>query len=406
MSKRARPVVVGGTGAVKKVKKTCPGCSVTISEIWILQTHDIEDFGNKKEWKLSRGRDPNPACITMGQPLRIRMKLSAVVNAGGPFNLTFSMTCRKKYFHLGGGAVTQNFNVNLAIAASGDHIVNFVTGANVHAGITRSDFKLSNFGLAGDPNAALTAQSSLYFEVFTIYGPPISNNVKESTMVAPGAMVGANECERMEPFFSVAHLRLVCEWAGGEHQLTHDGIVQTIVQAIPQITYGEDDDYDVENDGWNVWDNPVLQSGDCSQQASFLADVVGTVGIRDVDLELKCEVEYGLHKYWRSFGDAAEPWPCHGVLLVRYANGTDYCYDSTFTDPREVRTLAVGITVGVGQWIDQWFEWWRLKQDGTPMKQNVGLVIRNYLDANHDTAWWQGEMRAKALRLFPNGQRQ
>lgn len=391
------------TSTAKRKKPKTRHCALTLVSIQVEDAYEIADYGNEQEWTANKGGAPNAACIQMGKPLSLLLTLKADRREGIEFlNLSFMATAK-----IGSKRILLQQD-NIDITEDGDVDVFFKTPGPLHAGITVTEVVLTQFEIVGQ-DVSLDCPRSLTFEVFTIFGPPLRDNVKESTMVDPKQSATGTEVSRLLPFFSVKHLRLACGWAKGSDSLDpKTGIVATIVNNIPKVTYGENSDYRELNDGWNVWDNPNKRSADCSQLASFFADVLGTVGIRGVDLELKCDPVHKGKTYWHCFGD--DPyWPTHGVLLVNYKSGGMWCYDTTFSDPpkRRIVSLADAIRVGKNQFIDKWGEWWLIdKQTGNPSDVDVDPTTAGWLDTHRGTVWWQKAMTAKATKLFPDNERQ
>ncbi len=91
------------------------------------------------------------------------------------------------------------------------------------------------------------------------------------------------------------------------------------------------------NFGWNLVDNPTHTGGRCNQQASFVCDIVGTLGI-------KAQVHYlertGMGKrtgrpvrnYFYAQGGSG-PWNFHGIARTTLASGSEWLYDGSFSSP-------------------------------------------------------------------------
>lgn len=399
----------GSTAVVKSAKKRCARATYVgrVVEIRVSNSYPLDEFADgEAEWTAARGA-ARPACIQRDSPLTVDITLEFPAGTAGAPDFHVRVVSNP---HAGGGNADEVLDAPGVAAAPGRVTVTVTMPAVLHGGITRTDVTFRNFNLTNDPDVTLAARAPIVIPVYTIYGPPIRNNVRESNLydAARDPVPMVDGVARIQPFFTAAHLELACGWAGGQHELIHGGVVMTIVHAIGEITYGEDDDYRDNSDGWNVWDNDI-RSGDCSQQASFFADVLGTVGIRGVDFELKCDVTFRGTHYRRAFNgeDPADPaWPTHGVLLVNYAGQGMYTYDSSFSDPRRVCTLEEAITVGVDQYIPSWREWWIVRPDGTISNTTPAQGRAADLDREFDTPWWQDQMRLQAQNRFPDADRQ
>lgn len=408
--KAAAGALVGGQQIVSAGVQRCANQvihTVRVESITVRNRFAIDDYAaNSPEWERTRAATHH-ACIQMGTALAFDIVLAC--DTYPPALMTFDMRISVTPA-AGATTATVCTRQNIQIQNGQVHVV-LAMPQNLHAGVAVTKIKLDAFHLTGDATVALAPTPAVKLDLFTIFGAPIRNNVRESNLYAPPGEPAppVDPVQRIAPFFSVNHLRQACTWASGTSALRFDGIVQTIIRSIPTITYGEGDDYDARNDGWNAWDNPAQRSADCSQLASFFADVMGTVGIRAVDLELKCDASYLGRTYRRAFRSGGETWPTHGILLVNYAVGGLYTYDTTFTEdpgPRRVCTLAEATTVGAGEYIPAWHEWWKFNADGAPSRQNVGAAISTQLNLQFDTAWWQGQMQAAALARFPDADRQ
>ena len=392
--------------SVAKVVKKCPTCQVSLQSLQIDNTHNLEDFGDAKEWQT--GNDgASPACINMGDKFQFTLYLDVDVNGDSFDGLTLkvTLTITPEDEDSYDWAMTYE---DITLDETKIYSFNFTSNDALNEGVDVTTVVFKDLEITGDDNVELDDPGEIEVEIFTIFDNPLADNVKESTLVAPDADAdeGNDEVNRIEEFFTSDHVRRACKWArGAKLHKPKGGIVQNIVRNIPQITYAEGKKWVATNDGWNVWDNTKLRTADCSQLASFFADVLGTIGIRGHDLELKCDTIHEQKLYRRAFGDKPG-WPTHGVLLVNYRNSGHYCYDTTFSDPRKIVTLAKAITVGDGEFVDKWYEWWELAVGGAVLDTKILKKVITALNASYGTVWWQGQMRNKAANLFPDGEEQ
>lgn len=119
------------------------------------------------------------------------------------------------------------------------------------------------------------------------------------------------------------------------------------------------------NFGWQVLDNPNYVGGRCNQQASLVAAIVGTIG-------MKAKVHYlertgrgkrtgrPVRNYFYAQGGGG-PWNFHGVCLVDLSDGTQWIYDGSFSSPpnRKNGTKQWAENAGgpfVGSWADWYYE--------------------------------------------------
>ena len=113
---------------------------------------------------------------------------------------------------------------------------------------------------------------------------------------------------------------------------------------IPIPPWVSDEDYRAHyagNFGWQVLDNPTHPGGRCSQQASLLCEILGTLGIeaRVVLLERTATVRRGYRRVAayqafraRDFGD--QWWDSHGLAEVPLEDGALHYYDGSFSEPQ------------------------------------------------------------------------
>lgn len=95
------------------------------------------------------------------------------------------------------------------------------------------------------------------------------------------------------------------------------------------------------NFGWQVLDHPTHPGGRCSQQASLVCAILGTLGVeaRVVLLERTAAVRRGFRRVAayqafraRAFGD--QWWDSHGIAEVPLEDGTLHYYDGSFSEPQ------------------------------------------------------------------------
>jgi hypothetical protein len=386
----------------------CAGLAFQLISVRVRFRQDLPDhaiypgYPNHAEW-TSGGGGAGAACIRMRTTLRLSIRIGRVRGALPNDHLVLR-------FQAAGMAVT------CPDAAPADDItIDVDTNLEVGHGVAERTVRLNKFTLktttGGVPVGLPTKAIDL--RLFTVFDDAIGDNVKETTLVGPGVAAGPGQVVRLQPFLSVDHLRQVCTWAQGASRLhtgiDGDDIVKTIVLAIPPITYGEAALYYPENDGWNVWDNPGKRTGDCSQQASFIADVLGTIGIRAHDFELKCEyVHTDGNRYRRYFGDPnPDDWPCHGVVLVRNGpNAADFlCYDTSFNYPRIDPTITQALAVGpAATYLKPGWQTWCLIPAANPNDvQGTAGALAAQLTTAYDEATWRAAMLVAAGARFPVG---
>ncbi len=118
------------------------------------------------------------------------------------------------------------------------------------------------------------------------------------------------------------------------------------------------------NFGWWVLDNPTHTGGRCNQQASLVADILGTLGI-------EAEVLL-LHRVGRSSQTNrpvrmyfASGWNFHGVCNTILEDGTEYCYDGSFSfPPNRKNGTREWAESAPGPFVDGWKDYWSY-EDGT-----------------------------------------
>ena len=148
----------------------------------------------------------------------------------------------------------------------------------------------------------------------------------------------------------------------------------------PDQDYEEYEHY-ASNFGWWVLDNPTHTGGRCNQQASLVAGILGTVGI-------KAKVHYlarwgrarqtgrPVRMYFYSNDGSSSgggPWNFHGVVLVDLADGTQHIYDGSFSSPPRRKNGSKEWAEGNdGPFIKKWTEVWVYDDERTP----EGRLIR------------------------------
>ena len=382
----------------------CAGLAFKLTSVRVRFRQDLPEhavyagYPNHAEW--TPGGGPRTACIQMRTTLRLTIRISKDRGTLPADNLVL------RFQAAGAGVTCPN------VTAADDMTFDVDTGLEVSRGVAERTIRLNKFTLKTTAGVPVSLPSkAIDLQLFTVFGNAFSDNVKETTLLAPGSVAGPNQVVRLQPFLSLDHLRQVCTWARGASRLhtgiDGDDIIKTIILAIPPITYGEAPHYYPENDGWNVWDNPGKRTGDCSQQASFIADVLGTIGIRAHDFELKCEhVHTDGNRYRRYFGDPnPDDWPCHGVVLVRTGvNATDFlCYDTSFNYPRIDPSITLALAVGpAATYFKPGWQTWCLIPAANPNNvQGIAPLLDAQLTAAHGEAAWQAAMLVAADARFP-----
>lgn len=380
-----------------------------VFELVSVQVNNRQEFFNDDnirvldpEWEQDHTR-LKAACIPMRTTLNVNVTLTHdpdTTTSTAPVRLKFKLNINR--------TSTDVESVPLTLTANGGSLVFTIdTGVVVSPNINSTSIRLSGFSLEATDSSRLKASRLVALTIYTVLGNALHDNVRDSTLLDPGVVPGDDQVARLTPFFSLAHVKQACTWAKGACRLgTHDetdDIVLKTIRSIPEITYGEGAEYYEINDGWNVWDNEpgIKQTGDCSQQASFFVDVLGVLGVRAHDLELKCEYERTDKLYRRYFGEPdPDNWPTHGVVLVRYAGNQYRCYDTTFSDPRKNVSLDEALDVSsTGAFIDKWEKWYWIK---TPSDiQDASKALQTQLTLAFDTAAWQTNMKRQAELRFP-----
>ena len=277
------------------------------------------------------------ACVGMADALPLGISLTRVggsVRKGGTLRLVFKLSC---------GDVEKDC---VAFGTAGDTVE---MKAEIQDVVPRTvgcyELEMSAPELSwgsdrgGWERIVLEDSQVIKFIIYTMYGPPLDDNVTDNRMLPPGreADPRRDEVARFSPFYTPAHIQQAVAWARGAGlEGTHGGtkvIADTVVERIPEITYADwsqnPDDYCDTYVGWNVWDHPGTRTADCSQLASFFADVLGVLGVRAHDFEIKWEREVSGDWYRRDMGvEDGETYACHAVLLVRYMNEGLTCYDT------------------------------------------------------------------------------
>lgn len=386
----------------------CPRLpSFALVSVRVNDRQDFYDDNNAPiqhaEWQQGVAR-LKAACIHM----RTNLDLTVTVNHEGSSPLP-SAPIRLRLKLSIGGVETIIQTGPQAVAAVGDTLDFIIdTGVVVSRSIDETNVRLNDFALVpSDGSTAAIASRLVALKIYTVFGDALDDNVRDSTLVDPGVIAGADQVVRLKPFFSLAHVKQACEWAAGSFRLgtgnDNEEIVRKTILSIPQITYGEGARYYEINDGWNVWDNPRKRTGDCSQQASFFADVLGVLGVRAHDFELKCEHTHTNGKLYRRYFGEPDPdnWPTHGVVLVRYAGDQYRCYDTTFHNPRAITTLDEALQVDpAARFITPGWELWYLINTPNDIRSTSATLEAALTHAFDETAW-RTDMNAKAALRFP-----
>lgn len=157
-----------------------------------------------------------------------------------------------------------------------------------------------------------------------------------------------------------------------------------------------DEDYEqythfASNFGWWVLDNPTHTGGRCNQQASLVAGVLGTLGIK---AQIHYLARWGRAKmtrrpvrmyFYSNDGSATGggPWNFHGVCMVDMADGSQHIYDGSFSSPPHrkhgSREWAEG---NDGPFVKKWTDIWVYDDARTP----EGHLIR-VPDYDIPTTW-------------------
>lgn len=91
------------------------------------------------------------------------------------------------------------------------------------------------------------------------------------------------------------------------------------------------------NYGWWLLDNPTHTGGRCNQQASLVADILGTLGI-DADVHyiertgISKTTNRPVRQYFYAAGGSG-PWNFHGLCKATMADGSEWLYDGSFSSP-------------------------------------------------------------------------
>jgi len=90
------------------------------------------------------------------------------------------------------------------------------------------------------------------------------------------------------------------------------------------------------NFGWWVLDNPDYVGGRCNQQASLIAQLLGTVGMKARVFYLeRTGISKGgrpCRQYFYAAGGSG-PWNFHGLCAGTMDDGTEWLYDGCFSSP-------------------------------------------------------------------------
>lgn len=117
------------------------------------------------------------------------------------------------------------------------------------------------------------------------------------------------------------------------------------------------------NFGWWVLDNPTHTGGRCNQQASLVADVLGTVGI---EARVHYLERYGVGRrtgrpvrnYFYAAGGGG-PWNFHGLCLAVMEDGSQWLYDGSFSFPPRRKFGSQEWAEGEhGPFIERWADWY------------------------------------------------
>jgi hypothetical protein len=382
------------------IKKPCMNASAfTLVSVEVLNRHTLTAPDNTPiqaaEWLPNT--PAKPACINLGNPLNLRLTVQHdSLTPAVPGGLTLG--CQ---ISIGGAAAVALPPVNVAgPIAVGAQVQFAVNTPVVNATIDKTTVALTALTLTDTAHTPIHNDAPLVqLDIYTIFSAPLADNVMESTLIDPGAVAAADQVVRLNPFFTVQHVEQACTWARGASLLgSHNAatdIVLKVVANIPAITYAEGQDYYADHDGWNVWD-AAAQTADCSQLASFFADVLGVLGVRARDFELKCRYPGDPRTFLRYFGKPApeDDWPTHGVLLMRYPGDVYHCYDTTFSYPRINCTLDDALQVApAAAFIPGWRSWCWIKDDGSVSNRMPNGFGQAAMEANYTEAQWRTRMQ-------------
>lgn len=116
------------------------------------------------------------------------------------------------------------------------------------------------------------------------------------------------------------------------------------------------------NFGWWVLDNPDYTGGRCNQQASLIADIFGTVGIRARVYYIE-RVGRGkltgrpMRRYYKS-SRSSQSWNFHGVTEAELEGGVKWLYDGSGSWPTRINGQTEELMrVPNGPFVDFWHPW-------------------------------------------------
>lgn len=116
------------------------------------------------------------------------------------------------------------------------------------------------------------------------------------------------------------------------------------------------------NFGWWVLDNPRYTGGRCNQQASLIADIFGTVGVRARVYYIE-RVGTGkqsgrpMRRYYKS-SRSETSWNFHGVCEAELEGGVKWLYDGSGSYPTRINGQTEQLMkVPDGPFVDFWHPW-------------------------------------------------
>ncbi|MBI3272919.1 MAG: hypothetical protein HYZ53_28280 [Planctomycetes bacterium] len=117
------------------------------------------------------------------------------------------------------------------------------------------------------------------------------------------------------------------------------------------------------NFGWHVLENPTHVGGRCNQQASLIADIFGTVGIKAGVFYLE-RTAVGkrtgrpMRNYFYAKGGSG-PWNFHGVASGIMEDGNEWLYDGCFSSPpNRLNGVRSWATAPGGPFLEKWGPWY------------------------------------------------
>lgn len=382
------------------IQKCVPTCAVTAVQVFGRDKYELDEYLPRQnevyraEWTP---RSRIPCCVRIRTRLQFRVFLHST-------NKLPQIARLRVRVRLGNRLVETLQSAEFSLRGYCSIVLR--TRYNVHDTINRTFVVLSIVELCTQESTVNLTAATCKFQVYTIFGPPIRDNVRVSELLpygtlAPKEQPDRTKIERIQRFFTANHLDWVCyKWAKGTSLLvpTGDGsiVFQLVRNSRAVLPYPKQSRKN--RDGWNALD-AHSPSADCTQMASFFADALGTLGVKAVDFELKrtasvdtvegsqsliCTFKVNRRGY-------EDNYPCHGVLLIEYPTNEMWCYDTTFYLPEIALKLNDALIFGEkAPFILKWVEWLWINAKGE-YKAITTDSETQVETANPKTAW-KGKM--------------